>query len=73
MAHNEVTHFMWYMYNHWSITEAKTIFGDNLGEHIWNKWLDSFELSNDHTMYWYAQLDENCRNLIVEHSKTLYG
>lgn len=70
---NEVSVFMYYMFNYWSFSEAQTVFGVDLGCHLWNKWLESFDLSNDHTMYWYAELDNECKQKVVERSKALYG
>lgn len=34
---NEVTKFMWYMCNRWNLDEARFLFGDNLGAHIYQK------------------------------------
>ena len=59
---------MWYMYNKWNFGESKFIFGDALGEHIWNKFV---ERKND-VMLWYSDLDIVCRNKIVERALKVY-
>ena len=64
---NTVTKFMWYMFNKWSLKEATTLFGDNLGKHIFTKWLDD----ND-DLFWYGSLDIECRDKIVERAKEIY-
>lgn len=66
---NEVTNFMYYMYNKWDERESKTIFGDMLGEHIFNKWLQH----QRNEMRWYAELDTQCRNKVVQRANELYG
>lgn len=69
---NEVTNFMLYMYNRWSAEEARTLFGRDLGSHIYGKWLDAFTM-NDRTMFWYSNLDSNCRQKIVDRANEIYG
>lgn len=64
---NEVTRFMWYMYNHWSHNEAVALFGRNLGEHIYNKYLECGD-----TLLWYAELDGDCRQTIVDRANATY-
>ena len=34
--------FFKYMYNVWDYYECIEIFGDDLGEHIWDKWVNYF-------------------------------
>lgn len=68
---NQVTAFMLYMFNKWCIGEAKKVFGDNLGEHVFKKWVDLHcEMG---TLYWYAELDKRCRKKIVERAIELYA
>ena len=69
---NEVTNFMLYIYNRWSQSEAVRVFGDNLGLHIWNKWINSREKGID-TLYWYSELDSDCRDKIVYRANEVYG
>lgn len=66
---NEVTNFMYYMYNKWDECEAKVVFGDMLGEHIFNKWVQH----QRNEMRWYAELDTLCRNKVVQRANELYG
>lgn len=66
---NEVTNFMYYMYNKWCESEAIQVFGDNLGRHIYQKWIQhGYE-----EMRWYAELDTQCRNKVVQRANELYG
>ena len=73
MNNNEVTNFTYYMFNKWCIGEAKKVFGNNLGEHIFNKWVEKHEYSNDITMSWYSDLDNECRRKIVDRANELYN
>jgi hypothetical protein len=72
MNNNEVTNFMLYMYNMWSEKESQILFGENLGKYIYDKWIDSFSCS-DRTMYWYSNLDNECRRKIVDRANELYN
>lgn len=54
-------------------TESKQVFGDSLGLHIYNKWLGKHEYSHDVTMSWYADLDTECRQKLVDRANEIYG
>lgn len=71
--YNEVECFMYYMYNKWNLSEAKHVFGEDLGTHIYNKWVGKHEYSHDVTMSWYGDLDTSCRNKIYKRAIELYG
>lgn len=59
---NQVTKFMLYMFNRWSMEEARQVFGDGMGEHLFNKWA----ASGCNELMFYAQLDAaNRRKLVV--------
>ena len=64
---NEVTNFMLYVYNKWSVYEAKKVFGDNLGEHIWGKWTVRRE-----SLLWYSELDNECKQKLVDRANEIY-
>lgn len=68
---NEVTNFMYYIYNRWNAEEAKKVFGDNLGEHIYNK----FQSYNNESgaLYWYSELDKECRQKLVDRANEIYN
>lgn len=66
---NEVTNFMYYVYNKWNEYEAKKLFGDDLGQHIFNKWV--YYRNND--LRWYAELDNVCRQKLVDRANEIYG
>ncbi|MBO7731849.1 MAG: hypothetical protein J6S67_04835 [Methanobrevibacter sp.] len=69
---NEVTYFMWYIYNRWSHSESIMLFGENLGEHIFEKWMWYRRQSLDSLM-WYSELDNECRQKIVDRANEIYG
>lgn len=70
---SEVENFMYYMYNKWCLNEAHLLFGESLGDHIFNKWFGKREYSHDITMSWFADLDKKCRQKIVDRANELYG
>ena len=72
-GHNTVTFFMWYMYNKWSLEESKRIYGDNLGEHIYNKWVEVVGSCNGDNLRFYANLDTKSRNLLVQRALDVYN
>ena len=59
---------MYYMFNVWCLDEAIKIFGDNLGRHIFGKFID-----RDDTLRFYSELDNECRAKIVERADAYYG
>lgn len=69
---NQVTDFMYYMYNRWSLDESKMLFGDNLGQHIYDKWLHHKQGSGG-DLYWYSELDRDCRNKLVARAVEVYS
>ena len=70
---NEVTNFMYYMYNRWCIEESKMLFGENLGQHVFDKWVGKGEHTNDQTMSWYGELDTGLQNKLVARANELYS
>jgi putative hydrolase of the HAD superfamily len=48
---------MWYMMNKWCLDESKTVYGDNLGEHIWGKWNDVVRFGDGDQLRFYGNLD----------------
>lgn len=68
---NDVECFMYYMYNKWCLEESISLFGENLGKHIFNKWCDLSNTS-DQTMLWYGELDKVCRNKVYERALSVY-
>lgn len=72
MKNNEVTNFMYYVFNKWCEKEAVLVFGENLGKHIFKKWLSCRKIGVDQ-LYWYSELDESCRQKIVDRANELYN
>lgn len=64
---NEVTHFMLYIYNRWCYDECVSLFGESLGKHIWSK----YEKYSDR-LYWYAELDNKCKQKLVDRANEIY-
>lgn len=63
-----------YMANAWSQSEAIAIWGENLGMHIWNKWLVFNETYGTHaaSMKLIYELDSTNLEKLVERANTLY-
>jgi hypothetical protein len=68
MKTNQVSSFLYYMFNAWSQSEAITIFGNNLGRHVY----DQYQRNNGNIMIWYSDLDYDCRDLLVKRAVALY-
>lgn len=66
---NEVTNFMYYMYNVWNKEEAINLFGEWLGKHIYSKWCDL----HDKELIFYASLDNECRQKLVDRANEYYS
>jgi hypothetical protein len=73
MNNNAVTNFMLYLFNKWCIGEAKKVFGNSLGEHIFSKWVHHREGTKLGDLYWYSELDNYCRQKIVDRANELYN
>lgn len=69
---NEVTRFLWYIYNKWNLDEAIKLFGTNLGAHIYHKRNKMREQGFD-TLYWYGELDEDCHQKLVDRANEIYA
>lgn len=65
---NQVTKFMLYMYYRWSMEEAKHVFGDGMGEHLFNKWT----ATGFDELVFYLQLDAETRRKLVARACDCY-
>jgi hypothetical protein len=65
---NEVTNFMLYVYNKWDPSEAENLFGESLGEHIFEKWVNRID-----ALLWYSELDKECRQKLVDRANEIYA
>ena len=72
MANNEVTNFMYYIFNRWSEGEAVHIFGENLGKHIFSKYVDYVQRHLGELRF-YAELDNGCKQKMVDRANEIYG
>ena len=66
---NPVTCFMWYVFNRWNESEAKQLFGEDLGAHIYGKYL---ERGYGKELLWYSDLDTECRAKLVQRALEIY-
>ena len=64
----DIENFMYYMFNRWTLEEAKFVFGDNLGTHIYGKWQEV-----DDTLIWFGWLDKECRHKIADRANEIYN
>lgn len=64
----EIENFMYYMFNKWSFAESRKVFGENLGEHIYNKWTESSD-----TLAWFGSLDRECRQKVADRANEIYN
>lgn len=71
-GHNLVTYFMWYMMNKWCLKEAQTVFGDDLGQHVYLKWVEVVRYGDGDQLRFYANLDTVCRNKLVARALEIY-
>ena len=71
-GHNLVTYFAWYMFNRWSLDEATLVFGDDLGNHIWEKWNEVVRFGDGDQLRFYCNLDTVCRNKLVHRALDIY-
>lgn len=62
---------MLYIYNKWCIGESKKVFGNNLGEHIFTKYLN--HRNGNGELFWYSELDNVCRRKLVVRAIEVYG
>ena len=51
MRQNETLSYMIYMANKWSPNEAKRVFGEDLGKHVWDKYEEYCESSGMYGAY----------------------
>lgn len=72
MANNEVTNFMYYIFNRWTERESRMLFGDSLGEHVWKKYL-CYMNSGFGELKFYAELDSACKQKMVDRANEIYG
>lgn len=70
---NEVTAFMHYMFNRWCLNECRNLFGKELGDDIWRVWHGVVREGGGDQLRFYANLDNECRKVIVERATRFYG
>lgn len=67
-----ITKFMWFMYNRWNQQESVAIFGDNLGQHIYFKYIELVNERNMDILYWYSTLDKTSRMQLINRVEQCY-
>ena len=68
---NDVTCFMWYVNERMTRSEMILVCGE-VGNHIYDKWV----YARDHhlgDLWWYGELDDTCRQKIVDRAVQIYG
>lgn len=68
---NEVTCFMLYVNEKWSLHEAVILFG-GLGKMYYDKWIEATN-NGWGSLWWYGQLDETTRQKIVNRAVLYYS
>ena len=63
---------MYYIFNRWSEAESVRIYGTNLGQHIWKKYIE-YQERHLGELRFYAELDNVCRQKLVDRADELYG
>lgn len=64
----EIENFMYYMFNRWSFAEARKLFGESLGEHIYNKYTETSD-----TLRFFGNLDRECRKKLADRANEIYN
>lgn len=63
---------MYYMFNRWCRDEAVKIYGTNLGNHVWQKWVDVVRFGDGDQLRFYANLDNECRRKLIDRANEIY-
>ncbi len=76
MKKNDVTSFMFYMWNRWCEEECRKVFGkDDFWPHFWKKWCSAYDRMNGPrgaTEVFYAELSNNNRDKLVKRALECY-
>lgn len=64
---NDVTCFMYYIFNRFNVEEAMSLFGESLGKHIYDKFIHAAS-----ALYWYSELDRRTKQKLVDRAVELY-
>ena len=69
-----VDFYFFFMWNRWDERECHKIFGEMLGNHLWNKWITYCQEKGSHhaTSKFYAELDCTNREILVEYCIQYY-
>lgn len=71
---NDVTSFMFYMWNAWCEDECREVFKENFYPHFWNKWCECCERygTRGASERFYAELSDANRNKLVKRALEVY-
>jgi len=72
---NDVTSFMFYMWNRWSEEECKIAFKDGDYNHFWNKWCEAYDTMNGPrgaAELFYMMLSDTNRDKLVKRALECY-
>ena len=70
---NEIKNFGYYLFNRWCLEESVKLFGENLGNHIWQKWHSVVREGCGDQLFWYMNLDANCQKMLSDRANELYS
>lgn len=69
MNNQPILSFFMYMYNRWNFDESVEIFGENLGTHIFNKWV----YARRDVGVFFTDLDTECQLKLQERAFSMYN
>lgn len=69
---NEVKKFGYYLFNKWNRDESIHVFGENLGNHIWGKWNSVVRDGCGDQLYWFMNLDDSCKQKLIDRVNEIY-
>ena len=78
MERNDVTSFMYFMWNMWSQEECEICFAEAMcgHKHIWEKWISAcrrMDGPNGATEVFYAELDTTNQDILVAYATSKYN
>lgn len=69
---SEVMKFGYYLFNKWNFDECVNLFGEDLGNHIWEKWHSVVRDGCGDQLFWFMNLDDTCKKKILDRANEIY-
>lgn len=75
MEKNDVTSFMYYMWNAWCKTECEKVFAGHGVDHFWSKWIGYNRHNEGYGAVeeFFANLSENYQDMLVKRATEVYN